>query len=587
MEHRWNLSTIYPGFDSPEYQGDLNAVAEAITAADAIPLTEDFENSAVQIINHMNALYAKLAPLGTYAGLVLSTDTSNTQALKYLNKIDELSAALTGPQVKFTKWLRSFAESTIDQSTHPVITEHKFFLKETYKEASHMLSDAEEILLAKLQTVGSSAWSNLQGKLTSDLMIDFELDGQVKSLSLSMIRNLANHPSQDVRKRAYEAELKSYERIEEGIAAALNAIKGEVNLVSKLRGYESPLHQSVSGSKLDMETLNAMISAMQDKLPAFHKYLKRKAALLGHKGSLPFYDLFAPISESSLTFTYDEAKSFILENFGAFSEELSSYAKTVFDNEWIDVEPKKGKRGGAFCAGIGGRKQSRIMLNFDGSFSEVSTLAHELGHGYHNSQVYSETLINSGYPMPVAETASIFCETIVTNAAIKKASPDDAIFILEKSIEGATQVIVDILSRFLFEKSVFDERVEGPLSVDQIKDLMLKAQRAAYGDGLDENLHPYMWACKPHYYSAGFSFYNYPYAFGLLFGKGLYAQYQAGSPTFVEDYNRLLNNTTKMNARDVAATMGLDIGKKDFWLASLALVEQEIEQFIELTNSKL
>ncbi len=587
MEHRWDLSTIYPGFDSAQYQGDLTAVAQEITAAEQIPLTEDFETSAISIINHINALYAKLAPLGTYAGLVFSTDTGNAEALKYLNKVEELSAALTGPQVKFTKWLRSFSPEIIDKSTHPLIVEHRFFLHETYKEASHMLSDAEEILLAKLQTVGSSAWSNLQGKLTSDLMIEFELEGEVKSLSLSMIRNLANHPVQEVRKRAYVAELASYERIEEGVAAALNAIKGEVNIISKLRGFESPLHQSASGSKLDMETLNAMIEAMKEKLPAFHKYLQRKAQLLGHQGGLPFYDLFAPISESSLTFTYEQAQAFILENFAAFSPELSNYAKTVFDNQWIDVEPKKGKRGGAFCAGVGGRKQSRIMLNFDGSFSEVSTLAHELGHGYHNSQVYSETLINSGYPMPVAETASIFCETIVTNAAIKTASADDAVFILEKSIEGATQVIVDILSRFLFEKSIFDERIEGPITVEQIKALMLKAQREAYGDGLDQNLHPYMWACKPHYYSSGFSFYNYPYAFGLLFGKGLYAQYKAGKPNFVEDYNRLLNNTTKMNARDVAATMGLDIAKKDFWLASLTMVEDEINQFIQLTEARL
>lgn len=584
MEHRWDLSTIYPGFDSPAYQDDLSAVARAIAEADAIPFTEDFEATASRIIDHFNQLYAKLAPLGTYAGLVLSTDTGNAEALKYLNKVEELSAALTGPQVKFTKWLRAFGPEIIDQSTHPTIADHRFFLKETYKEASHMLSDAEEILLAKLQTVGSSAWSNLQGKLTSDLMIDFELDGRVQQLSLSMIRNLANHPSQDVRKRAYFAELESYQRIEEGVAAALNSIKGEVNIISKLRGYDSPLHQSAAGSKLDMETLTAMIDAMQEKLPAFHKYLQRKAKLLGHPGALPFYDLFAPISESSLSFTYEEAQKFIIENFGAFSPELAAYAKRVFDNQWIDVEPKKGKRGGAFCAGIGGRKQSRIMLNFDGSFSEVSTLAHELGHGYHNSQVYEETLINSGYPMPVAETASIFCETIVTNAAIKVASPQDAVFILEKSIEGATQVIVDILSRFLFEKSVFDERIEGPLTVSQIKDLMLKAQRQAYGQGLDDHLHPYMWACKPHYYSSGFSFYNYPYAFGLLFGKGLYAQYKAGSPSFVADYNRLLNNTTKMNARDVAATMGLDIGKKDFWLASLAMVEAEIDQFLALTE---
>jgi oligoendopeptidase F len=193
-------------------------------------------------------------------------------------------------------------------------------------------------------------------------------------------------------------------------------------------------------------------------------------------------------------------------------------------------------------------------------------------------------MLNAGYPMPVAETASIFCETIVTNAAIQKASKDDAIFILEKSIEGATQVIVDILSRFLFEKNVFESRLDGPLSVAQLKTFMMDAQKEAYGDGLDQAfLHPYMWVCKPHYYSSGFSFYNYPYAFGLLFGKGLYAQYKAGKPDFVGSYNTLLNNTTKMDAKAVAATMGIDITKKEFWLKSLEMIEDEINQFLTLT----
>ncbi len=584
-EHHWDLSTIYPGFDSPEYQADLKATAEEIAQLTALTLTDDFNVTAPAYLNLLNALMARLHPLSGYAGLTLSTDTGNEEALKYDNKLEELGSLLTEPMVKFQKWLSAFDLSVIESSQEPLVVEHRFYLTELHKQASHLLSDAEEILLSKLQTVGSTAWSTLQGKLTSDLMIDFDLDGEVKPYSLSMIRNFANHPSQDVRKRAFTAEIQAYSRIEEGVAASLNAIKGEVNLIAKLRGYESPLEQSAITAGLNLETLNAMISAMKDKLPAFHQYLKRKASLLGHEGSLPFYDMFAPISSSSLNYTYDEAQAFILENFGAFSPELSNYAKTVFENNWIDVEPRKGKRGGAFCAGIGGRKQSRIMLNFDGSFSQVSTLAHELGHGFHNSQCYNESMLNSHYPMPVAETASIFCETIVTNAAIAKASKEDATFILEKSIEGATQVIVDILSRFLFEKNVFETRLEGPVSVKQLKEIMVAAQQEAYGDGLAaDSLHPYMWACKPHYYSAGFSFYNYPYAFGLLFGKGLYAQYKAGKPNFIEEYNTLLNNTTKMDAKDVAATMGIDITKKDFWLASLSMVEEEIQQFLALTE---
>jgi len=585
MAHYWDLSTIYPSFEHESYQEDIKKLNKKIEDIIGLELGDDFDQTAARYIEAYNETLRIIYPLATYASLTFATDTNNETALKYLNKMQEASSKLTEPSVKFQKWLKNFDIQTIDKSSNPIVKDHQFYLEETHKQASHLLSDQEEVLLSKLQSVGSSAWSNLQGKLTSGLMIDFEVDGETKSYSLSMIRTFANHKDQDVRKRAYHAEIAGYKRIEEAIAASLNAIKGEVNIISKLRGYDSPLHQSAVTAQLDMDSLNAMIEAMKEKLPVFHKYLKRKASLLGHEGSLPFYDLFAPISSSSLTYTYEEAKVFILENFAAFSQELSDYAKEAFDNNWIDVEPREGKRGGAFCAGVKGRRQSRIMLNFDESFSEVSTLAHELGHGYHNSQVYDETMLNANYPMPVAETASIFCETIVTNAAIEKASKDDAIFILEKSIEGATQVIVDILSRFIFEKNVFESREESPLSVAQINDIMVQAQKEAYGDGLDHDyLHQYMWICKPHYYSAGFSFYNYPYAFGLLFGKGLYAQYKAGRPDFVEAYNTLLNNTTKMDAQAVAQTMGIDITKKAFWLASLEMIEEEINQFLDLTQ---
>jgi pepF/M3 family oligoendopeptidase len=586
MNHFWDLSTIYPSFDDTKYQSDIEALHKNIQILSEYVFEEDFDETASEYIKQLNLTLSYLYPLATYASLTFSTDTKNETALKYLNKMEEAASLLTEPTVKFTKWLKEYDLSVIKNSRNPMVKEHEFFLTETYKKAVHMLSDKEEVLLSKLQTVGSSAWSSLQGKLTSGLMIEFEVDGEKKPYSLSMIRTFANHQNQDVRKRAYLAELNGYERIEESIAAALNAIKGEVNVISKMRGFDSPLHESAAKAQLDIKSLEAMIEAMKEKLPVFHNYLKRKAELLGHQGPLPFYDLFAPVSESALTYSYDEAKAFVIKHFSAFSQELSDFAKGAFEKNWLDVEPREGKRGGAFCAGIRGRKESRIMLNFDGSFSEVSTMAHELGHGYHNSQVYNETMLNASYPMPVAETASIFCETIITNAALADASKEDAIFILEKSIEGATQVIVDILSRFIFEKNVFDQRVEGPLSVEKLKTTMQDAQKEAYGQGLDSNyLHPYMWICKPHYYSSGFSFYNYPYAFGLLFGKGLYAQYQSGRENFVEDYNKLLNNTTKMDARAVAETMGIDITKKDFWLASLELIEDEINQFLQLTQA--
>ena len=588
MDLRWDLAPLYPSFASDAFQNDLRTMATELAALKDRYTWSAVTDPAAEMTSYLldlNALMSRLVLLQGYAGLTFQADTADEAAMRYVDQLDMLATELTEPTVKFRRYLTTLADLDEYIASSPLLTEHSFLIKDQLDKARYMLSDHEEVLLALLQTTGSSAWSILQSKLTAGLMITLDVAGEQKTLPLSMVRNLAKHESAEVRKSAYLAELKAYENIDESIAAALNCIKGEVLTVAKLRGYPSPLAQSAATARLDMDSLNAMISAMRDKLPAFRKYLRRKGEILGHKNGLPFYDLFAPITASSLKFTWEEGTAFILRHFASYSPELADYATQVFAGEWVDALPRKGKVGGAFCAGVHPIKESRILMNYTGSFSDVSTLAHELGHGYHNDQVFCESVLNSDYPMPVAETASIFCETIVIDAALKEVADQDKIDILEKSLAGHTQLIVDILSRFIFESNVFTERKEAPLSVTRVKHLMIEAQKEAYGDGLDENtLHPYMWLCKSHYYSAGFNFYNYPYAFGLLFGKGLYAQYLDGQENFHAAYDQLLNNTTRMPAKEVAATMNIDTTSKDFWLKSLGIIERDIEEFLQLTE---
>ncbi|MBS4054515.1 MAG: M3 family oligoendopeptidase [Thermaerobacter sp.] len=588
MELRWDLTPLYPSFTSDAFQNDLQTVTAELAALKERYTWSHVPDPAAEMTSYLldlSALTSRMVLLQGYAGLTFQADTTNETAIRYVDQLDMLMTELTEPTVKFRRYLTTLRDLEGLLNTSPFLMEHSFLIKDQLEKASYMLSDREEVLLALLQTTGSSAWSILQSKLTAGLMITLDVEGEQKTLPLSMLRNLAKHESAEVRKSAYIAELKAYESIDEAIASALNSIKGEVLTVAKLRGYPSPLAQSAATARLDMDSLNAMISAMRDKLPAFRKYLRRKGEILGHQNGLPFYDLFAPVTTSSLKFTWEEGAAFITRHFGSYSQELADYAMQVFAGSWVDVLPRKGKVGGAFCASVHPIKESRILMNYTGSFSDVSTLAHELGHGYHNAQVFCESVLNSDYPMPVAETASIFCETIVIDAALKEVTDQDKVDILEKSLAGHTQLIVDILSRFIFETNVFEARREAPLSVSQVKTLMLAAQQEAYGDGLDENaLHPYMWLCKSHYYSAGFNFYNYPYAFGLLFGKGLYAQYLDGHTNFHAAYNQLLNNTTRMPAKEVAATMNIDTTAKDFWLKSLGIIERDIEEFLRLTE---
>ena len=350
-----------------------------------------------------------------------------------------------------------------------------------------------------------------------------------------------------------------------------------------MKGYKSPLEKTVLDSRMDLETLYAMIAAMRESLPDFHRYFRRKAELMGYKNGLPFYDMFAPMGDVNMQFSYKEARDYIVASFRTFSDRLADYAARAFDNRWIDAEPREGKRGGAFCENLHSIGESRILANFDGSFSNMTTLAHELGHGYHGACLVKEEYLNSDYPMPIAETASIFCETIVKEAALKTANKEEAFSMLENDISDSAQVIVDIYSRFIFESEVFKRRESGSLSVNELKEIMLDAQKEAYGNGLDPDfLHPYMWLCKPHYYSAGYNFYNFPYAFGLLFSKGLYAEYLKKGKEFTAEYDRMLSVTGRMNIADVAKVMNIDVHDPGFWRNSLELIEKDIDRFIKL-----
>ena len=323
-----------------------------------------------------------------------------------------------------------------------------------------------------------------------------------------------------------------------------------------------------------------MLKVMKESMPYFRKYFLKKAEILGHKNGLPFYDFFAPIGEVNMEFSYEEAKDLILENFSSFSNKLSDFALKAFENKWIDVYPREGKRGGAFCSNLHCIGESRILTNFTGSFSDVITIAHELGHGYHGEMLNHETYLNCDYPMPIAETASTFCETIVKNALLKKSSVAEKKVILENDISDNAQIIVDIMSRFLFEDKVLELRKNGSLSAQELCEIMLDAQIKTYGEGLDKNyMHKYMWVCKPHYYDADYNYYNFPYAFGLLFAKGIYSKYINDKKDFCSDYDEMLRMTGSSNLIEVARYMNIDLHDIEFWRSSIDIIRNDIENF--------
>ncbi len=552
MELNWSLKEVYPSFDSDEFKQDLNKLTDIIEEINkwALEATKNKDNLVEKLEEYINK-FTKVTDLSSrisiFINLSLSVNTKDKNALRYSDILEKKLTNLIGSSVKFERYISSIDGLDEIISKSKLLKEHEFMLKNIVEQSQYLLSDKEESIIANMKNTGSNAWVKLKDNLISTLLVEIEEDNEIKQIPLTMVLNMAYDKDATVRKKAYEAEIKSYKKVEEGVAAALNGIKGEVLTVCDFRGYKSPLEKTLMDSRMSEESLEAMFLAMKESLPVFRKYLRRKGEMLGHKNGLPFYDLYAPVCEADMKFTYEEGTKFVEKNFRTFSDNLGDFARKAIDNHWIDVKPKEGKVGGAFCENLHFNGESRILLNYGDNFGDVVTLAHELGHGFHGECLNNETTLNSDYPMPIAETASTFCETIIKKAAIKDAPKNEALAILETEISDCTQVIVDIYSRFLFEKSFFEARKGSSLNVEEIKDLMLNAQREAYGDGLDPDfLHPYMWTWKPHYYDAEYNYYNFPYAFGLLFAKGLYAEYLKKGRAFSKDYEKLLSITGKI-----------------------------------------
>lgn len=584
MNMTWNLEKMYKGYDDPKYIKDNERLLELINELNVHAKNLNVSNLVACIEKELKLeeeLNSLISELYTYSSLRSATNVNDYEALGEMGKLQMVLQETVSSSVAFTKFLKDLDLDDLANKSELIKT-YLFILKNNQEEVSHMLSDKEEVLASKLSLVGSNSWSDLQGQLTANLSI--KVEGFEENMPLSAVRNLAYDHSEKVRKAAYEAELAAYKQIEDSVAMALNNIKREVNIMMPLRGYKDALEKTLKQSHMSKATLDAMIEAIKEEAPKFRKYFKLKAKALGHKNGLPFYDLFAPMGSMHKTYTIEEAKDLVLDVYGSFSKPLYELGKEAFENRWIDVLPKEGKSGGAFCADLGNHNESRILTNFTGSLSDVQTLAHELGHAYHGRVVLTNAPLNRDYPMPLAETASIMCQTLMAKKMINEMTdPFEKLTVVEESLQEDSQCVIDILSRFIFESKVLEQPIARPLSASDMCSFMLEAQDESYGDGLNKDYkHPYMWLCKGHYYSAGLNFYNWPYAFGLLFGKGLYKQYSKDKETFVKNYDQMLRNTGFMSVENVAISMNIDVTKKDFWIESLKFIEEDIDLFESL-----
>ena len=580
---QWDLTILYENFDDPAIEADM-AEAKTLVArmgeiAGKLPYPDSREliRDYLETLERLQVLGSKL---GEFASLNYSVDTSNVRAQALIGRLRAAMSEIAAPDAAIRKAIAETEglEELIREV--PEFSRYAYFLGNIKRDGKYLLSAPEERVFSLMNISGANAWSDLHDTITSTVNVNYRGD----NITLSAVRNLAYDPDPQVRKDAYDAELACYPAIEQPGAFALNSIKLQVLSECRLRGFASPLAQALYRSRMSEKTLDALLGAMNDYLPAFHRYLRAKGRALGHENGLPWWDMFAPMGSLDKKYTVDEARNYLLEIFGGFDSDLHDMVKTAFDEAWIDFFPRKGKVGGAFDAMVPSAGQSRVLTNFDGAFGDIVTLAHELGHAFHDRQMIGLPMLQMEYTMPVAESASTFNEVLVVSTAIERAaSKEEKLALIENQLSDACQIICDIYSRFLFEKSVFDNRDNEFMGPERLCRLMHEAQVKAYGDGIAEDtLHSYMWLCKGHYYSGGLSYYNFPYAFGGLFSRGLYALYKKQGSAFVPLYKKLLRGTGENDVEDTARLAGIDLTDKAFWAAGLQSLSDEIDEFCSL-----
>ncbi len=582
--YTWDLSDLYTDFDDPKFIHDLNIIKELqITLPSFCNSLSQLEPSKRlhQSIIKLETIQDYRYRLKLYTQLRLSVDANSSECKQWANKIQSECAPLSLFESKIYSTILSIDELNSYIQQDPLALNYRFILQEKKQKAEYTLSDDQEHLLSLIYPTSLKAFSDMYYSLTSNAKAYY----QGKWIPLTQVKNMCHDSSSTVRKHAFLAEQKAYEKIAEPLSFAISSIKQQQFMEAKLRGYKDPLEKMLIDSRMSKKTLTTMMSTIEQYLPFFRSYLRKKAELLGYQNGLPWYEIYATLGENNLNFSIEDCEAYILKHFKGVSDDLYQMTKRAFDEHWIDYLTYEGKQPGAFCENLGWIKQSRIITNYNNTLSDIVTVAHELGHAFHGMMIENQPILNRDYCMPLAETASTFNENIIYNALAKDMNPHDRLLIIDSQLSALCQNILDIYARFQFEKSVFEHVENGFLSSSQLCDLMKQALLKSFGDGLDpEWLHPYRWITKVHYYIPDIAYYNFPYTFGALFSRGLYAKYVEEGQSFIPKYEKLLRATTTHSVEDVAAIADIDLSTSTFWEHSLQSITNQMTEFLELAK---
>lgn len=586
---RWNLAPWFADF-GPAFDAWVDDCAADLAAldgrfADLPPLAHETLDDWTDSLDALEAVLVRHQHARVYASARSAVDVDDDDARRASARLSALAAEADGVEARIIGAFGAAGDSAFDAlCARPELVDVAWHLRRWRQRAKRSMAPELERLAAALGVDGLSAWSRLYGRVTGGL--GFTSKGA--EVPLAWLRGRLQDADRAVRLEALSGATASLASRGATFAAALNGIAGSRLTLDRLRGLADPLDEALFEAATDRETLDAMMHVVGEKAWIAKRYLIVKAKLAG-LDRLSWADLRAPLGAADPT-PWTDARALVLDAFAAYHPELADFARTMFDGARIEAEPRAGKRPGAFCTRSFHQGTSRVFMSFTGASADVRTLAHELGHAYHNHAMDGMRAWAREYPMTLAETASIVAETLVSDAQL--AAPDTdreaRLRVLDARLGQVTTYLLDIPTRLAFERAFYAERAAGEVSVARLCALMHEAQRAVFGDALDpEGTHPWFWAEKLHFFIAGRRFYNFPYTFGYLFGQGVLARSRAEGvaafhPTYVELLRRTGSGTVEQVAGDV---LGVDLHQQSFWRDALRGAEADLKAFEALAGA--
>lgn len=586
---KWDLDAIYSGgAGSEQFAKELAGMEEGIAELNRLLAGE--EASSLAGVKRMTALSQEvllsLRQSQSFIECLIAQNVRDLEAIGLNDRVKTISAKFFAAMTRYDNMLRDIGDAVWnDMLSDEQLAEIAFNLNERRELAKLKLAPELEALAGDLAIDGYHGWGELYNLIVAGAKFRAPgAEGEEKLLSAGQMANRLSDSDRSVRQAAFAEWERVWGAVAELSADTLNRIAGFRLKLYENRGWSSVLQEPLQINRMSEATLNAMWDAIEEGKQALLPYLERKAKLLGVR-KLDWHDVDAPIGSATRTVSYDEGAKFIAEQFRAFDPAMADFAEMAFRDGWIEAEDRDGKRPGGFCTSFPKSGQTRIFMTYSGTASNISTLAHELGHAYHQHVMNDLPGMAQEYAMNVAETASTFAEMIVSDRAMNTAKEDDEkLGLLEDKIQRSVAFFMNIHARLLFETRFYERRKQGLVTVDELNGLMEAAQREAFKDALGE-VHPHFWASKMHFYLTEVPFYNFPYTFGYLFSAGLYARALQEGPSFAPKYVALLRDTGRLSVEQLAEKhLGVNLEEQTFWRDAVSLTAEDVRLFLEMTE---